>query len=69
MEGSDLEKGRKHCQEGKVFMAARDFEKALKQFEFSLQYYIEVLAGESRNASILYVDLLVFNYFWYFRRR
>lgn len=46
MEVDSLVKAREHAKTGKAFWKAKDYEKALKLFELSMQYYIEVLPSK-----------------------
>lgn len=46
MEENHLDKGREHAKNGMAFLKSKDFEKALKQFEFSMKYFLKVLGGK-----------------------
>lgn len=46
METSYLLKAREHAKDGMALLKTKEYEKALKKYEFGMQYFLEVLAGK-----------------------
>lgn len=46
MEKTSLAKAREHANDGKMFLKTKEYEKALKQFEFSIEFFLDVLSGK-----------------------
>lgn len=46
MEKTSLAKAQQHAKDGKELLKLKEYEKALKQFELSIEFFLDVLSGK-----------------------